>query len=87
MPVGAADPADAYTRTGREILCGSIHHNSDNLMTRDESFTTWAQFAFDDVQVRPAKATCTYAEEHIAGHELRLWDFNDLKRTLGNVLR
>jgi hypothetical protein len=39
VAVGAADPADAYARVSREILRGSIHHNADNLMARDKSFT------------------------------------------------
>jgi hypothetical protein len=87
VPVGAADPGDTYARAGRELRRGSINHDTDDLMAGNESFTTWPQFAFDDVQVRPAKATGTHAEEQIAGRRLRRRNLDDLQRALGNVLR
>jgi hypothetical protein len=57
LPVSAADPGDAYAATNGKVWIPPFHDFTYNLMTRNDSFTTHRQFAFDDVKIGAANAT------------------------------
>jgi hypothetical protein len=57
LPVSAADPRDAYAASNGKVGIPAFHNFAYNLMTRNDSFPTHRQFAFDDVKIGAANAT------------------------------
>jgi hypothetical protein len=86
-PVSASKPADSHTRAKRKFCRSPTGNFADNLMSGNHFVGTRRQFAFDNVQVRPANSTGAYAQKDVTGFWSRLLDFVNSKRALGNVGR
>jgi hypothetical protein len=51
-------------------------------MTRNKLLAAGRQFAFDDVQIGPANAAGTHAQQNVTGHEFRTRNLGNVKGTL-----
>jgi hypothetical protein len=61
-PFDAADPGNSHPAADRKGQGGAVDHLPYNLVTGDELVTTPGQVAVDDMQIRPADATCAHAQ-------------------------
>jgi hypothetical protein len=78
--IHTADPRDANASACCKASRTGIRNFCNDLVSWNDFIATWRQVTLNNVQVRSTNTTGAYAQENMAGLEVRFWDLADFQR-------